>query len=288
MKTIVLDTNIIVSEPMILAKRTTGVELIIPSPVLMELALISFKRDDISIINQLVREAISNGNVIIYKLQRPADMSLPLPSDNDYSIPNHISGSDYDIITAARELTGNGKDVYLATRDAHLRQAATALGVGTIELEELRQLFLQPTIINASMETRARRIHSTQTRQLLIGILAGASSSMVINLLWSHINEITSSIPVWGTILGILILGFGLYAIRGRFRLSYGVLECCFGFIAAMRVFWPDFDYSKVATTDVFQMIAGIYIIVRGQDNIGKAIQKTRFAPGWRLVFGDQ
>jgi predicted ribonuclease YlaK len=47
MTTIVLDTNIIISEPTILAKKMAGIVLATPFPVLTELAFISFTRNDV-------------------------------------------------------------------------------------------------------------------------------------------------------------------------------------------------------------------------------------------------
>jgi len=63
--------------------------------------------------------------------------------------------------------------------------------------------------------------------------------------------------------------------------LSYGVTEFVFGFIMTLRVFFPDFDYKRLQIMSFLQIIAGIYVMVRGMDNFGKGIQDTRFEYFW-------
>lgn len=278
MKTIVLDTNVILSEPVVLAKKTHDLTLVIPFPVLTELAFHSFTRDDAASINNLVHEAVEKKHVIVHKLQDPAG----IPTQP------HLCGTDYDIIAAAQELLAQGADVRLATQDAAIARAAGALGIATIGLEELRRLSAQPTETNSVMAQRARGILSAQVRHMIAGVAIGIVSSIIASLIWANIGTILASLPVWGTVIAVVALGIVLYAARGRFRLTYGVLEFCFGIIIAVRVFWPDFDYSTFAPSNFLQVLAGVYVMVRGQDNVGKALHSTRFAPLWKKLSGNQ
>jgi len=60
------------------------------------------------------------------------------------------------------------------------------------------------------------------------------------------------------------------------------------GFYAAFQVFVPgSFDYPTLSAAEWLQVLAGLYIIVRGLDNIGKGVERTSLKPAWRWVFGE-
>jgi uncharacterized membrane protein len=63
------------------------------------------------------------------------------------------------------------------------------------------------------------------------------------------------------------------------------VAEAIFGLVATLSVFIPHFDYSKLNTVGVLQVMAGLYVIVRGLDNIDTGLKGTRFEPYWRSIF---
>lgn len=45
--------------------------------------------------------------------------------------------------------------------------------------------------------------------------------------------------------------------------------------ILGARVFWPKFDYTTLGAADYLQILAGIYVMVRGLDNIQKGSKGT-------------
>ena len=278
MKTIVLDTNTILSAPTVLAQKSEGISLIIPHYVLTELAFYSFTRDDAERINNLVHFAIHEGYASVHKLRNPSDMNAQ----------TYISGTDFDILATAQELVAEGKDVSLATEEIELVKAANLLTIPSIGIDELRKLVAHPKEINHEWIKLAKAILAGQTKKLVFGILVGILINIVANILWPYANIILDKLSVWGTILLILFIGVALYAVRGRYRLIYGVLEFSFGFTFSLRIFWPQFDYSTLSLSDYIPIIAGFYVMVRGLDNIGKAISKTRFSNTWKRLFADQ
>jgi hypothetical protein len=97
-----------------------------------------------------------------------------------------------------------------------------------------------------------------------------------------------ATLNIWGTIVVVATAGFALFWVRSRFRLTYGVIEFAVGFITTVHVFWPDFDYKKVDAVAALQVLGGLYIIVRGLDNIGFGLQRTPFQDTWNKVFAQQ
>jgi len=275
---VLLDTNILLTRPQVLASKKDGIDLVIPFPVRLEMAISSLTRTESSKISQLVDDAVKAGNAQIGKLRT-------IPSLEETT---SLSGTDIEIITLAQELTAEGDKVVIATQDMRLIAGATQLGLECVRLDKLEELLSDSSSIDQSIDIRAKTLLASQRRTLLLGVLIGGLASLGANALWTYSNEIVATIPVWGTVLSILFLGFAAYALRGRFKFTYGVFEFVFGVMLAVRVFWPDFSYEEMQAAELLQVVAGMYVMVRGQANIGKALQPTRFAPYWERLSGER
>jgi hypothetical protein len=71
----------------------------------------------------------------------------------------------------------------------------------------------------------------------------------------------------------ILGAGLALYAIRARFPVGYGVGELVIGSLATINVFFPTFDDQGLNRAAWLQVLAGLYVMVRGLDNIGEGLE---------------
>ena len=78
-----------------------------------------------------------------------------------------------------------------------------------------------------------------------------------------------------------------LYALRGRFGITYGVAELTIGFLTAAKVFVPTFNFGTVGWRDLLSILAGLYVVVRGLDNVGKALEATPYDSAWRRFSGE-
>lgn len=275
---ILLDTNIILRDPTLLARKKEGVTLFIPFPVRLELATTSFVKEGVSSIAALLDSAVKEKSVQIYKLRTT-------PSIDAHE---RLSKTDIELIVAAQELHANGEDVRIATLDRDVVHAAALLGIPAMNLTQLREILSTDSALNKSIEGKAKRILASQTWTLLIGILGGVLSNIAALALWTNRGSIVATVPIWGTVLLVIVSGLALYALRGRFRLTYGVFEFLFGIILAVKVFWPHFDYTKLQPTGLLQALAGVYVMVRGQDNIGNALKGSRFASLWSKFSGER
>lgn len=275
---ILLDTNIILLDPTLLSKKKSDVSLIVPFPVRLELATVSFVREGVSAISKILDAAVKEKIVHIYKLT-----SVP-----SIEPPEKLSKTDIELITAAQELQQSNGDVRLATEDKPLANFAATIGIQCINLNQLQKMFSTDTAYDSNIQRKAKHILSTQTRGLVIGIIVGCLGNILATWIWTNFEKIIDTATIWGTILLIIFIGISLYSLRGRFRLQYGIFEFFFGIVVASKVFWPDFDYSKFKPLDFLQIMAGIYVMMRGQDNIGKALMGTRFTPFWSKFSGER
>jgi rRNA-processing protein FCF1 len=275
---ILLDTNIILLDPTLLSKKKSGVSLIVPFPVRLELATVSFVREGVSSISKVLDAAVKEKIVQIYNLT-----SVP-----SIEPPEKLSKTDIELITAAQELKQSNGDVRLATEDKPLANFAATIGIQCINLNQLQKMFSTDIAYDSLIQRKAKNILSAQTRGLVIGIIVGCLGNILATLVWTNFQKIIETATIWGTILLIIFIGISLYSLRGRFRLQYGIFEFIFGIVVALKVFWPEFDYSKFKTLDFLQIMAGIYVMIRGQDNIGKALMGTRFAPFWSKFSGER
>ena len=275
---ILLDTNIILLDPTLLSKTKSDVSLIVPFPVRLELATVSFVREGVSAISKILDAAVKEKIVHIYKLT-----SIP-----SIEPPEKLSKIDIELITAAQELQESNGDIRLATEDKALAKFSATIGIHCINLNQLQKIFSTDTAYDSNIQSKARNILSTQTRSLVIGIVVGCLGNVFATWIWSNFDKIIDTATIWGTLLLIIFIGISLYSLRGRFRLQYGIFEFLFGIVVASKVFWPDFVYSKFEPLDFLQVLAGIYVMIRGQDNIGKALMGTRFAPFWSKFSGER
>jgi len=93
------------------------------------------------------------------------------------------------------------------------------------------------------------------------------------------------------TIEGPLLAAW-LYHLRCRRRLLYGILEVLFGLASYVSIFIkqaiesPDSSFiAGFGPTIWLRMAAGLYIIVRGLDNIGQAAKPEAYPGWWQRAF---
>jgi hypothetical protein len=114
--------------------------------------------------------------------------------------------------------------------------------------------------------------------------LAAAFITVIFAYAFIHNNDVLRPLPAWGTMVILPALGVLLFWFRARFRLVYGLTEFGVGAVTAIRVFWPAFNYATVQVVGVLQMLGGIYIMVRGCENVGKGLP-PEMIPRWNKVF---
>jgi rRNA-processing protein FCF1 len=305
MNHIILDTNIIIAYPKLLGLSIKGVKFVIPIDVITELTGKSGENNSRA---ELIQKAVTQGTISIIDHTLPgfAKYYEPAIGDTDSSIIaialNYITnGLSAKIATFDKKLsrTAIENHIEILSKD-ELEKFIQKFE--NPEKKSFKKIFLEvlwdltetmfpiiPILKSLLVDLKDVEIPSIQGKilfferkenvNLIAGIIIGIVFTLLSVLIYLKLNVIISTINIWGTIIATLIFGVILFVVRERQRLGYGIFEFLVGVISIIILFYSDdFDYSKINfTTDVYLKIAaGLYIMVRGQDNIVKAIKDTR------------
>jgi hypothetical protein len=135
---------------------------------------------------------------------------------------------------------------------------------------------------------KARRNRAALIRQSLVGLaLVGLAL-----LVWRYRFNLVSEVPIWGTVLGLTAAGPLLYALRGRQRLMYGVAETGIGLYSALSTVAPfvwahGIVQPAFSPTSGITIVGGLYVVVRGLDNIGAGLKGTTWESRWKYFSGE-
>jgi len=138
-----------------------------------------------------------------------------------------------------------------------------------------------------SVLSAATKLSESQGDYLIRGLAGGVSATLAVlagywssPYYWPLVARSVATaffFPVFGA------AGAVLFYWRQHYRLQYGVFEVLIGVAAAWyaAVHSP----SGILFERALQLSAGLYIVVRGLDNVDKAIDQTRFARRWSRWF---
>lgn len=275
----IIDTSVLLQYPHILSR--SGIrKLVIPSAVMKELSYNS-KGSKWADISELILSSIHTG-VQISQAPEKLKNDLLQSDINAY----RLSGADLDIARIAiRYAEDRGLEVpCVVTNDKALSNFLSSRNIKSITGSEFIGESKNESL-NKDVENEADKVVSSQRRYIIVSftlgmIAAGAGVAIYVNL-----DQLVSTITVWGTIIGLPMLGLVLFWYRENFRLSYGVFEFCVGLIMSYYVFFPTFSYDSLGINEGIQILGGLYVMVRGLDNIGKCVSGTRLETIWRRFF---
>lgn len=270
----VLDSSAITSKPEVL-NRAGATSLVVPEAVLSEM---QGRRNGLwsGRLGSLLSQAIKAGlGVIPNPMPVAGDFA---PQDRDARM---LSGADLDIARVALAFASEGKRVGVVTLDSVLRRYLEARSVSTFSPEE----FLEKTSVaekgNEELKAAVEQLSNDQVSYLVRNVSAAVLAMLVFAVFWFFREPLLNTLNIWSTVIGLLVLGVAFYSFRQRQRLAYGLCEVAFGWFGAAIAFWPTFNYQSVGVTGAIQIFGGLYVIVRGLDNIGKCVVDTRFESKW-------
>jgi rRNA-processing protein FCF1/uncharacterized membrane protein len=270
---IVLDTNIIIIDPLVLGIESKKYELVITKSVLAELSLKSHVNSKFREILDLTRESIKRG-IVKYIDIGEMPSSFKIETDMYINIIKRIEQSEK-------------VKVYLATEDKLFSNVYKSAGIRLLRLSELKILLNNDHSVTTELFNDANKFKLKRNQDLIIGSAIGSIISTLVLIFFDNFDEILNKVNVWGTVLILFIGIFVVYWTRCHKRLGYGVLECIIGTYMALRLFIPDFDYTNFSfdSTVLIQILAGVFAIIRGLDNIGKGLSGTKLGITWQKVF---
>lgn len=179
-------------------------------------------------------------------------------------------------------------DVFLATNSDSTRKLASEFGITCLDGNQLTQLFGDARIYDEKVANAVRERVRQRWQKLLLSTAGAIGVAALLVLAWQYRVTIVSTISIWGT-LSVLIFSSGLaYYVRGRQRLAYGITEVLVGLILMASVLYPDFDLTVLNNSSLLTILSGIYVTVRGQDNIAKGLEGTPFENNWKKYSGEK
>ncbi|MDN2707958.1 PIN domain-containing protein [Janthinobacterium sp. SUN118] len=286
---IILDTSAVHTTPRILAETEVG-DFLIPDSVIGE--LFSFEnrkgpaRTDL---HTIINVAVRLGRVeIVSTINNP---DLPeLSAMMHEPVPEKIDGVDIDILRLALacKKKNGANQVTVLTLDRYLQRALKKYGIQALTPDEWFEK-------NATSEVNTEINDAAQGYIRKIKWLVGTGFSFAVLLLtiawviFRYFSAITAATPLNLVYLAVPILGYLLYIIREKQRLTYGFFELGIGIMICYAVLFPSLNlFNPAATLDLnmlLQIAGGIYVMVRGFDNIAKWIEGTPYETKWKSFF---
>ena len=275
MATIVLDTNIILQAPDLLGKAGSN-KLVIPSLVATELLARSTPGG--VALEKLLTDALKSEQVELVDV-RISSAALRSRAGSH--------GADMAVVAVAQRFVHDGEETIIASEDLDVVTAARVLKIRTMTLAQLTQYLGPMTVASPEIENQAARFGRDQKRFMVVSLVVGIGVGASLVLAAYNLRLLTSTISVWGTFALVIIGAMFAYWSRGRYPSCYGVVEIVVGVAATIHGCWPNFDYSHISQADFLTIAGGIYIMVRGQDNLGKGLTRTRWGTIWKRYSGE-
>ncbi|MFO1471775.1 MAG: PIN domain-containing protein [Turneriella sp.] len=269
---LILDTEILIQHPHLLSLGGKKVKFILPQVVVEELREVRFGKDFVELIEAAAQT------------KRLEILPRPVPQKLTHTV-SRMNPGDESVIQTALHYLKTKKDAILVTEDNKLKSVAEKYGILTADgahmLKRLESSAAEGVSLTATVRRAADAIARQTRRYFLQGLVIGVVTSSIVILTWQFREEIVRLIPRYGMLPIALVVGVALFIFRSRQRLDYGLVEVAIGIFATY--------YSQKADLSnpdsIVRVLAGLYIVVRGLDSIGKGIEGTRYEGAWRRFF---
>lgn len=284
-----LDTNVILRKPMLLARSDAAELFLIPTVAINQLS----NRGHGMIAGPLHRVLIAASNSGVEVIESSHTSPLYLPTSDNF----RLDECDVAILEVLLELQSDtSRTVCLVTEDRLLRKAAIQIGLKAISLGELQEALDKPTMkgaqapdtaTNFEVEEQVKKYEKFELSNIKRVIAIGGLAIGIAVVVWYKYQQIFSlfaAIPQVFIALAALASGALLYWFRQKYRPSYGMVETVIGVWISVNAFPLQLGIDVVASG--LQVLGGLYVVVRGLDNVGNGLKGTRYAPIWQKFFG--
>lgn len=272
----VLDSSSLIRRPVILAMGRAR-KLIVPQSVVEEVS--RFGGTETKNATKKLFEMAKHEGLAVVEIPSSVEKEITFDEKELW----HLSNTDIDIARIALSYADRfGRaNVCVVTDDRELADFMASRGIAALHSAAFIH-GVEPGSLDHKLQKSAEKLISLQWRQIVISVLLGLASSILGNLGYSHFGLIVRTISVWGVVIAVPISGLFLFWMRHRFRLSYGVFEYCVGLIMSYRTLLPHFNHAELGIAWGIQALGGLYVMVRGLDNISKGVEGTRFQAIWQ------
>lgn len=279
-----LDTNVLIRRPRLLTRRDAAERFLIPVAVIDQLS----SRDTGAIAGPLRRVLSAASNSGVELIDSPKALNPILPTSPDF----RLDAYDLAILGTLLALqSDDARKVCLVTDDRQLRKAASQIGLEVMSLDELQQSLdgvqaKTEAPINLEVEHEVEEYERSERSNIRRTVAIGAVATGIVVVLrykYQYVFALITSAPRLFVGIAAVLCGAFLYWFRQRYRTSYGMVETLIGAWIAVNAF------PLSSTLDVaagLQVLGGLYVVVRGLDNVGNGLKGTRYEPNWKRIFG--
>lgn len=275
MKKIFLDSNILLSYPKVLSSKRDDADLIIPDVVLREVqAQRSIRFEDI---NNLIQNSKAKGYVSIALIPPlPADT----PGDTFWSMVD-ASVIRYLITVQAN---ADGNEIIFVTDDSMTISEAKFAKITVWSARELIEFYKTPgSTKDPEIKKEAVQVENKLRWGILSNLLLAIIFLIALVLLARYYGDIVDRLKNVTLIIILVVFGFLLFEVREKRRQLYGFVEVGFGILAITIVFYPNLILNN--WDKLFKIAAGLYVIVRGLDNLYKGSENRKLGPLLKRLF---
>lgn len=275
----ILDTSALIQRPEILAQVGRR-DIVIPHAVLSEISSRG-RREPRAELAALIQDAIARGANLV---EPPKNVDFATLATETSAW--RLAGADIDIASIATDYAKrfSSSGVVVVTSDRALQAFLLTKGIESITATEFLH-YSQTGDLDRELHLKAKSFNNKRFKFSSFSTILAAILSALGQAGFTRISYLATHISVWGTVIALPILGIFLYWYRQRFRLSYGLFEFIVGTMTTYAVFFPNFDYAKLTPVQGIQLLGGLYVMVRGMDNISKGVEGTRAEATWKRVF---
>lgn len=316
MTNILLDTSIIITYPKLLGLSIPDVTLLVPSNVVNELnSKAKIRRNNFDNLIELIEKGEQQGTIVIVNTALPVyERFLNKNRSTRVGLTDtaiiaiglvykekgeqvQIATLDIKLYQTAEKLGIKGLDINeiqdLVNKFDSVKEKKSSLLIflealletlfGSIPFINIFKLLLKPLFKRLEGNTIQGKItffEKKETANLIVGIIMGVLCTLFAVFVYFNLNHVVATINIWGTIVLVLFIGVMLFVFREKQKFSYGVFEFLVGVLTIILIFRNEhFDFEKIEFTLDFniRLLAGLYIMVRGQDNIVKSLKDTKF-----------
>ncbi|MGO8150462.1 hypothetical protein AB9F36_11680 [Rhizobium leguminosarum] len=183
----------------------------------------------------------------------------------------------------------NVETIEVVSTDYRLGEAISTLARNVQVLSPYREEFdpSRPEIEYKILLQEVVQVRFLQAgKHLLINAVVAAVAIFAFYQMGRYLELLSQWLYPWGIMVALPAIGIGVFAWRQWYRLSYGLFEFMVGVAAAFQVMATQAtDIRNLTALHYMQIVAGIYVVVRGLDNIGKGLEPTKYWPLWRYLF---
>lgn len=280
METFVLDTNVLIRDSTIIERWSPNFRIIIPAVIFSELDRVLHRlQGQTGKFWETLELAKKSGFVKVVENQ------IDTENKQEQYFDKRLSPVDIQIFELCKTLSKKDKNVILVTDDRPLKATAELAKIKTLNFYQFQNHISDFKTTTINQLKKNETIKHYQTKRFIYGFTSGIILSFAIILVIKYFEQIYNTLNIWSSIISVLLAGIVFFIFRLKARMFYGLLEFGFGALICIRALSISaFHFNSLDIVDMIQIIAGIYVMVRGLTNIDEGIKGTIIEPFWIKV----